>query len=346
MGAALAYYMALSLAPTLVIMLAVAGFAFSAKAAQGGLIWQMQRMVGHEGARLIQTIVEGAHRSKHGIAATVLGLFTLFFGATAALNELRDDLNTVWQVPDDHTGSHARNAYNVIKDRLLSLGIVLAAGLYLLASLILNLWVSAADRFLNPSANPHHFLTQATEWLVSLVAITVLFALIFKLMPNVSLEWSDVTIGAIFTSLLFTAGKFCWGSISAGPALPTPMELQAHSSSCWCGCTTLPRSSYSALNSPGPTQPVRLQVPLSPPPMIRSSKSPVPSGILIIVILVGVVAVLYLAREILIPLAFAVTLSLILAPAVAWLVKLRLGRVPAALLVLAMAMAGTGAIDG
>jgi len=216
MGAALAYYMALSLAPTLVIMLAVAGFAFSAKAAQGGLIWQMQRMVGHEGARLIQTIVEGAHRSKHGIAATVLGLFTLFFGATAALNELRDDLNTVWQVPDDHTRSHARNAYNVIKDRLLSLGIVLAAGLYLLVSLILNLWVSAADRFLNPSANPHHFLTQATEWLVSLVAITVLFALIFKLMPNVSLEWSDVTIGAIFTSLLFTAGKILLGLYLGG----------------------------------------------------------------------------------------------------------------------------------
>jgi membrane protein len=216
MGAALAYYMALSLAPSLVIMLAIAGFAFSAKAAQGGLIWQMQRMVGHEGARLIQTIIEGAHRSEHGIAATVLGLFTLFFGATAALNELRDDLNSVWQVPDDHTGSHARNAYNVIKDRLLSLGIVLAAGLYLLASLILNLWVSAADRFLNPSANPHHFLTQATEWLVSLVAITVLFALIFKLMPNVSLEWGDVTIGAIFTSLLFTAGKILLGLYLGG----------------------------------------------------------------------------------------------------------------------------------
>ena len=216
MGAALAYYMALSLAPSLVIMLAIAGFAFSAKAAQGGLIWQMQRMVGHEGARLIQTIVEGAHRSEHGIAATVLGLFTLFFGATAALNELRDDLNTVWQVPDDHSGSHARNAFNVIKDRLLSLGIVLAAGLYLLASLILNLWVSAADRLLNPSANPHHFLTQATEWLVSLVAITVLFALIFKLMPNVSLEWGDVTIGAIFTSLLFTAGKILLGLYLGG----------------------------------------------------------------------------------------------------------------------------------
>ena len=216
LGAALAFYMALSLAPTLVIVLAIAGFAFSAQAAQGGLLWQIQRMVGPEGAKLIQTIVEGAHRSEHGVAATVLGLFTLFFGATAAVTELRDDLNTVWQVPDDPTWSHARSAYNLIRDRLLSFAIVLGAGLCLLASLVLNLWVSAADRFLNPAANPHHFLTQSAEWLVSLVAITVLFALIFKLMPNVSLEWGDVTIGAIFTSVMFTAGKLLLGLYLGG----------------------------------------------------------------------------------------------------------------------------------
>src|ERR1700751_3950785 len=98
MGAALAYYMALSLAPSLVIMLAIAGFAFSAETARGGLIREMQRMVGPGGAKLIQTVVEGTHRHGHGFAATVVGLFTLFFGATAAVSELRDDLNTVWQV--------------------------------------------------------------------------------------------------------------------------------------------------------------------------------------------------------------------------------------------------------
>ncbi len=211
MGAALAYYMALSLAPSVVIMLAIAGFAFSAKVAQGSLIWQMQRMVGTDGARLIQTVVEGAHRSQHGFAATVLGLFILCFGATAAVNELRDDLNTVWQIADDPNWSHARSALNLIRDRLLSLGIVLAAGLYLLGSLILSLWISAAGRFLNPAAHPHRSLTQAAEWLVSIAAITILFAVVFKLMPSVSLEWGDVMIGAIFTSLLFTAGKALLG---------------------------------------------------------------------------------------------------------------------------------------
>jgi membrane protein len=216
MGAALAYYMALSLAPSLVIMLAIAGFAFSAKTAEGGLLWQTRDMLGPEGAMLIQTIVEGAHRSQHGLAATVLGLFTFFFGATAAINELRDDLNTVWQVPDDPTWSHARSAYNIVKDRFLSLAIVLGAGVYLLASLTLNLWVSAAYKFLNPAADPPHLLSQATGWLVSFVAITVLFALIFKMMPNVSLEWGDVAIGAVFTSLIFTAGKFLLGLYLAG----------------------------------------------------------------------------------------------------------------------------------
>jgi membrane protein len=146
----------------------------------------------------------------------VLGLFTLFFGATAAVSELRDDLNSVWQVPDDPTWSHARNAYNIIKDRLLSLAIVLGAGLFLLASLILNLWLSAADKYLNPAANPHRILSQSVEWLVSLVAITVLFALIFKLMPNVSLEWSDVALGAIFTSVMLTAGKLLLGLYLGG----------------------------------------------------------------------------------------------------------------------------------
>ena len=215
MGAALAYYMALSLAPSLVIMLAIAGFAFNAKTAEGGLIWQIREMAGPEAAKLIQIIVDGAHRSGHGIAATVLGLFTLFFGATAAVNELRDDLNTVWQIPDDPTWSHARSALNLVKDRLFSLAIVLGAGLYLLASLVLNLWLSAVYKYLNPAADPPRFLSQSA-WLFSIVSIAVLFALIFKLMPNVSLEWSDVAFGAIFTSVMLTVGKLLLGLYLGG----------------------------------------------------------------------------------------------------------------------------------
>src|ERR1039458_4484348 len=222
MGAALAYYMALSLAPSLVIMLAIAGFAFNAKTAEGGLIWQIREMAGPEAAKLIQIIVDGVHRSGHGIAATVLGVFTVLFGPTTAVNELRHALNTVCQIPDDPTWSHARSALNMVKDRLFSLAIVLGAGLYLLASLILNLWLSAAYKFMNPAADPPSLLSQSTGWLVSIVAIAVLFALIFKLMPNVSLEWGDVIIGAVFTSLMFTAGKILLGLYLGGGRLPPP----------------------------------------------------------------------------------------------------------------------------
>jgi membrane protein len=216
LGAALAYYMALSLAPILVIVLAIASFAFSAQAARGSLIWQMRHLVGAEGAGLIQTILAGVHRSEHGIAATVLGLITLLFSATAAVNELRDDLNTIWQVPDDPTWSHARSAYNIVKDRILSLAIVLGAGLCLLASLALNLWVAAAGRYLNLQASPYRWLNQSAGALVSVVALAVLFALIFKLMPNVSLEWGEVAIGAVFTSVLFMGGRFLLGLYLAG----------------------------------------------------------------------------------------------------------------------------------
>src|SRR5713226_2632745 len=112
LGAALAYYMALSLAPTLVILLAISSFAFGAHAAEGRLVFQIQRLVGGEGAKVIQALLKGAHRPSSGIAATVLGLVTLFFGATAVVSELRDALNMIWKVPEDTTCSRVRSMLN------------------------------------------------------------------------------------------------------------------------------------------------------------------------------------------------------------------------------------------
>ena len=126
LGAALAYYMALSLAPTVVIILAVTGIAFGARAAQGRLVWQIQGLVGYEGAKVIQSMIEGAHRSSSGIVATLLGLGTIFFGATAVVTELRDALNTIWRVPEDTDSSRARSLFNLVKERLLSFALVLA----------------------------------------------------------------------------------------------------------------------------------------------------------------------------------------------------------------------------
>src|SRR4051794_11994771 len=112
MGAALAYYITLSLAPTVVIVLAIAGLAAGAEAAQGRLIGQIQGLAGQEGAKAIQSMIEGAHTPSKGLIASMLGLATLFFGGTSAVTELRDALNTIWRVPDATQSSHARSLFN------------------------------------------------------------------------------------------------------------------------------------------------------------------------------------------------------------------------------------------
>jgi len=211
MGAALAYYIALSLAPMVPILLAIAGWAFGAQAAEGRLVSQIQDFVGYEGAKAIQTMIEGAHQSPRGIAATVLGLATVLFAASAVVSELRDAMNTIWKVPEDTTSSTVRSIFNLVKDRLLSIALVLASGSFLVISLLVNAWIFAAGKYLDAGAAPSQALVQTTEWAVSFVVITVLFAIIFKVLPRVPLRWGDVTLGAVATALAFTAGKVLLG---------------------------------------------------------------------------------------------------------------------------------------
>jgi membrane protein len=211
LGAALSYYVILSLAPAVVIILAISGWAFGAKAAQGRLVWQIQHLVGAEGAKVIQTMIEGAHPQSTGLVATVLGLVTLFFGATAAVHELRDALNTIWRVSANTTCSRARGLLNLLTERLISLALVLGAGLLLLGSLVVTAWTSAVSRYLHPILASSNVFIAIIAWLISFAIITILFAFIFKVLPSVALEWGDVAIGAVFTSLLFTVGKAVLG---------------------------------------------------------------------------------------------------------------------------------------
>jgi membrane protein len=211
MGAALAYYIALSLAPTVLILLAIAGLAFGAQVAEGRLVSQIQNYVGYEGAIAIQTMIEGARQPSRGIAATLLGLVTVFFAASAVVSELKDAMNTIWRVPEDTTSSTIRSIFNLAKDRLLSFALVLAFGTFLVASLIVNAWIFAAGKYLALGAAPPQALVQSIDWVVSFVVITVLFAFIFKSLPRVPLHWGDVTLGAVMTSLLFAVGKILLG---------------------------------------------------------------------------------------------------------------------------------------
>lgn len=210
MGAALAYYIALSLAPTVLIVLAIVGFAFGAQSAERRLVSQIQGLVGYEGAKPIQTMIEGARQSSRGLAATVLGLVTVFFASTAVVGELRDAMNTIWRVPEETTSGAARSIFNLVKERLLSFALVLASGLFLVASLIVSAGIVATGKYLNLGEAPV-FLVQAIDWVVSFVVITILFAVIFKVLPGLPLHWGDVTLGAIGTSLLFAAGKILLG---------------------------------------------------------------------------------------------------------------------------------------
>jgi membrane protein len=207
LGAALAYYMALSLAPSVVIILAVAGLAFDPKAAQDRLILQIQSLMGKQVAAVIETVIQGADRPFGGFVATTLGLFTLFFGATAMVSELRDSLNTIWKVPIDTTTGHVRSIVNMAGERLVSFAIVLGVGFLLLGSLFVHSWISDAGQYLSPVGAPPYLLVRAVSGATSFLMVTALFALAFKFLPSVPLKWADVVTGAVFTALLFMMGR-------------------------------------------------------------------------------------------------------------------------------------------
>lgn len=211
MGAALAYYIALSLAPALVILLAITHWALGRGGTGGRFVPQIQDLVGYDGARALQTMIEGAPQSSGGIAATALGLVTVFLAASAVVSELRDAMDTIWKVPPDKRHGTGRGFFQPVKERIVSFVLVLASGLFLVASLIVNTWIFAAGKFLNSGSSLPGSVVQVTDWILSFLVITALFAFIFKVLPRVPLRWGDVAVGAVGTALLFVVGKILLG---------------------------------------------------------------------------------------------------------------------------------------
>jgi len=207
MGAALAYYTIFSLAPLLVITIAIAGFVFGAEAVQGRIMGEIQGLVGSESARAVQTMIQSAHKPAHGIIATIVGVAVLLVGASGVFSGMQDALNTIWKV--DTTSK--TGVWNLIKSRFLSFGMVLGIGFLLLVSLLLSAALSAAAGYLERFISVPPAALHAVDFLFSLFFIAVLMALIFKLLPDVKIAWSDVWVGAALTSILFTAGKFLIG---------------------------------------------------------------------------------------------------------------------------------------
>jgi membrane protein len=206
LAAALAYYALFSIAPLLVIAVAIAGFAFGEEAARGEIVSQIRGVVGENGGKAIEEMVENAgKKEEQGVLATVFGLAALFFGASGVFAQLKDTMNTIWAVDPKKIRS---GIMGLVFDRLLSFAMVLTVGFLLLVSLVISAGIAAIGQKLAGEAET---IMQIGNAVVSLGVITVLFALIFKYVPDAKIRWSDVWIGAAFTSALFVIGKFAIG---------------------------------------------------------------------------------------------------------------------------------------
>jgi membrane protein len=215
LGAALAYYTIFSLAPLLLIAIAIAGMVFGREAAQGQIFGQLRGVLGSQAAQAVQEMVKGAAKPKSGTIATVVGIVTLLFGAAGVFGQLKDALNTIWNVEPKTTGG----IMAMIKDRFLSFAMVFGVGFLLLVSLVLDAAVAAAGKFVGDRLPGGEVLWQGVQLVMSLAVVTLLFALIFRFLPDVHPTWRDVWFGAIFTGVLFVLGKFALGIYFAKSAV-------------------------------------------------------------------------------------------------------------------------------
>ncbi len=202
MGAALAYYTVLSMAPLLVLTVAICGWIFGQQAVQGQIVWQVSSLVGPEVAKIIQDLLKNAHHPESGILATVGGLFTLLLGASAVFGELRDALNLIWSAKQTQSGWRG-----MIRFRIFSFALVLSVGFLLLTSLIISAVLAYLEQYVNGRFYIPPVVPKLVEPSVSLTIVILLFAMIYKFIPDVFVSWKDVWIGATFTSVMFTLGK-------------------------------------------------------------------------------------------------------------------------------------------
>lgn len=203
LSAAVAYYSVFSIAPLLILCISLAGAVFGQDAVRGHLEDQLVSYVGAPGATAIQSMVKSAAKADQGPMATVLGFITLIIGATGVFGELKDALNTIWQVRPK-----PRRAWlALLRERLISLGMVLVIGFLLLTSLVLSTVVTALNHYLEAMLPMPVFVWMVISSVISVGLVTLLFAFIFKVLPDARIDWRHVWTGALFTAALFEIGK-------------------------------------------------------------------------------------------------------------------------------------------
>jgi membrane protein len=204
MGAALAFYTLLSMAPLLVLVITVAGLIIGRDEAQQLLMTQLSGLLGDTGAEGVKSVLEGADNPESGITATIVSFFTLLLGATTVFAELKTDLDRIWKVK----APKSSGIWNFIRTRLLSFGLVVSIGFLLLVSLVVSALLSYIGTSLFGGSEG---VMYALEFIGSLVVMTFLFAAVYKLLPSEPIAWRDVMVGAAVTALLFWIGKFLIG---------------------------------------------------------------------------------------------------------------------------------------
>lgn len=204
MGAALAYYAMFSIAPLLLIVISVTGIFFGPEAIRGEIFSQLRGLMGDDGALAVQQLLESVSQPEKSLLATLIGAVILVIGATTVFGELQDDIDRIWKTP-----ARAKEAglWRLIRSRFLSFGMILGIGFLLLVSLIFNAFLAALSKWWAPIFGEWATIASISNFVISFLLVTAMFALIYKFMPRARVLWSDVIVGSLVTALLFTIGK-------------------------------------------------------------------------------------------------------------------------------------------
>jgi membrane protein len=214
-GAAIAFYTVTSLAPVLLIVIAIAGLVFGRDAAQNAIIGQLSDLMGPQAAEVLQSAVASASGPSSGIIATVVGMITLMITASGVFGEMQSTLNAIWKAEPAGLNTVSR----LIRARAASLGLVAALGFLLMVSLVVSAGLTGFGNHLDSILPLGKLLLPALHFAVSFLLISVLFAAIYEILPDRHLEWRDVVVGAIVTAILFNIGKSLIGWYIGSSAL-------------------------------------------------------------------------------------------------------------------------------
>ena len=201
-GAAIAFYTVTSIAPLLLIVIAIAGLVFGREAAQGSIIGQLSALMGQQTAEVLQGAVASASNKSSGIIATIIGAITLIVTASGVFGEMQTSLNAIWKAKPKGT-----TVSRLIRARAASLGLVAALGFMLIVSLVVSTGLTAFGNYLNSILPFGKVILSVLNSIVSIALLSLLFAAIYKVLPDRTLQWRDVIVGAVVTSILFTIGK-------------------------------------------------------------------------------------------------------------------------------------------